>query len=58
MKGDELVKYRFEDAKTLYQCFQRGKRESSEFSAQSLMCLKLLSFEKLIVGGVFTSVMA
>ena len=30
VKGDELVKYRFEDSKTLYELFQRGKRESSE----------------------------
>ena len=27
---DKLLEYRFEDAKTLYECFQRGKRVSSE----------------------------
>lgn len=30
VKGDEPVSYRFEDARTLYEIFQRGKRESKD----------------------------
>lgn len=30
VKDNELIRYRFDDAKTLYECFQRGKRVSSE----------------------------
>ena len=29
-KTDELMHTYYEDAKTLYECFQRGKRASSE----------------------------
>ena len=29
-KKGELVSHRFDDARTLYECFQRGKRESSK----------------------------
>lgn len=32
VKGDEPVSYRFEDARTLHEIFQRGKRESSKFN--------------------------
>ena len=29
-KSEELTKWHFEDSKTVYECFQRGKRESGE----------------------------
>ena len=49
MKGDELVKYRFEDAKTLYECFQRGKRESSKLTRASVASTHKLTIMIVIV---------
>ena len=41
MKDDEPVSYRFEDARTLHEIFQRGKRESSKLQKLDNFQIKL-----------------